>query len=422
MREAYRGLSTRGRAFIAAGLTAVVCSMLFSIPGLTGAGILLLMLPLLTVAWVGTGGQQIVLTRTLSSPVASVGQPVDVHLTLRNTGPRAHGVLLAEDAVPFALGAQPRFVVEELDHNLARNLSYQIRSDVRGRFLIGPMTARISDGFGLVELTRTFTQDTAVIITPRPVPLPVIGIGGNATSSGDVRPRAFAAGSAEDVTVRDYRRGDDLRRVHWRSTARMDQLMVRREETPWQARATIWLDNRTGSHTGSGSASSLEYAVTAAASVAAHLIRLGYATRLVTATGVEKGTGYADNQGTDRAMLEALAMVSGSASPTLDLGWLEGPESGGLVIAVFGRLHDTDSRALRRVASSSNGCGALVVDVDGRGAESDAAGHRTAVLTGQGWRAADAGRCDHLERAWRELGAASRSRAELGSTIQVVGS
>ena len=112
--------------------------------------------------------------------------------------------------------------------------------------------------------------------------LPPIGMSGEWSGTGDDRPRAFAAGSAEDVTVREYRLGDDLRRVHWRSTARTGELMVRREEQPWQSRATVLLDSRLVAHEGSGPGSSLEWAVTAAASIAVHLARTGFAVRLLT--------------------------------------------------------------------------------------------------------------------------------------------
>ena len=63
--------------------------------------------------------------------------------------------------------------------------------------------------------------------------------------------------------LRDYVVGDDLRRVHWPSTARHDELMVRQDEMPWQGRATVLLDVRRAAHT----AASLELAVSAAASV-----------------------------------------------------------------------------------------------------------------------------------------------------------
>ena len=155
-------------------------------------------------------------------------------------------MLLLEDHVPYVLGTRPRFVLEGIGHGWRHTVDYQVRSDVRGRFEIGPMSVRVSDPFGLVELGRTFRTTVPLTVTPRTVPLPQIPLGGAWTGSGDNRPRAFAIGSAEDVTVREYRRGDDLRRVHWRSSARVGELMVRREEQPWQSRATLFLDNRAG--------------------------------------------------------------------------------------------------------------------------------------------------------------------------------
>ena len=130
------------------------------------------------------------------------------------------------------------------------------------------MKVRVSDPFGLVELGRAFHTTVPLTVTPRTVPLTQIPLGGAWTGSGDNRPRAFATGSAEDVTVREYRRGDELRRVHWRSSAKIGELMVRREEQPWQSRATLFFDNRLRAHRGQGIASSLEAAVSAAASIA----------------------------------------------------------------------------------------------------------------------------------------------------------
>ena len=84
---------------------------------------------------------------------------------------------------------------------------------------------------------------------------------------------------------RGYRHGDDLRRVHWRSTARYGELMVRREEQPHRARCTVLLDTRRDAYFGAGPDSAFEWAVSGAASVATHMLERGYAVRLLTDTG-----------------------------------------------------------------------------------------------------------------------------------------
>src|SRR5690606_33189547 len=107
-------------------------------------------------------------------------------------------------------------------------------------------------------------------------------LAGEYVGSGDSRARSVAVHGEDDVATREYRNGDDLRRVHWRSTARVGELMVRREEQPWESRATIVLDTRRHGHHGEGPTSSFEWAVSAAGSVALHLRRSGYRIRLVT--------------------------------------------------------------------------------------------------------------------------------------------
>ncbi len=314
------------------------------------------------------------------------------------------------------LGTRPRFVLEGIGHGWHRDVTYQIRSDVRGRFEIGPVTVRVKDPFGLVELGRAFRTTVPLTVTPRTVPLSQIPLGGAWTGSGDNRPRAFAMGSAEDVTVREYRRGDDLRRVHWRSSARVGELMVRREEQPWESRATLFLDNRVVAHRGQGIASSLEAAVSAAASIAVHLSKRGFTVRLVTATGEDTANDWhtrsADlNTG---PLLEALAVVQPQPRPNLDTGWLTEGAGDGLLVAVLGHVDQRDVPVLRRMHAHSGSSLAVAVDVDAW-LSPDAAGRdASGLLTQQGWRSVALGPADRLETVWEELGRrhtqSSRSR------------
>jgi uncharacterized protein (DUF58 family) len=416
VREAITGLTLRGRAFLAAGVTAIACAIALDQAALSRVGVLVVVLPLLTAYVVGRNRYRLALVRTVTPQLVAAGQPARVTLSLTNEGRSPNGVLLLEDHVPYVLGTRPRFVVEGIGTGWRQTVTYQVRSDVRGRFEIGPMSVRVTDPFGLVELGRTFRTTVPLTVTPRTVQLPQIPLGGAWTGSGDNRPRAFATGSAEDVTVRDYRRGDDLRRVHWRSSARVGELMVRREEQPWQSRATLFLDNRAQAHRGQGIASSIEAAVSAAASIAVHLSQRGFAVRLVTATGEDQGHTWHVREAelNTGPLLETLAVVQPVQQARLDTGWLTEGSHGGLTVAVFGAVAPTDLPVLRRMQHQAGSALAVALDVDawtGRGSGAGTGVGATALLAQQGWRSVALGPRDRLDAVWQELGHASAQSA-----------
>jgi uncharacterized protein (DUF58 family) len=414
VREGLSGLTVRGRTFLAAGVTAVVCAFVIGQPALSRVGVLLLALPLLTAYVVGRSRYRLALVRTVTPQSVSAGQPARVQLTLTNEGRTPTGVLLLEDLVPYVLGTRPRFVLEGIGHGWRRHVTYQVRSDVRGRYTIGPMSVRVTDPFGMVELGRAFTTTVPLTITPRTVPLPVIPLGGVWNGAGDNRPRAFATGSAEDVTVRDYRRGDELRRVHWPSSARMGELMVRREEQPWQSRATLFVDNRMSAHRGQGAASSLEAAVSAAASIAVHLCQRGYSVRLVTATGEDPSSAWHSRSAgmNTGPLLESLAVLKTATSYAFDPGWLADPGQGSLMVAVLGALEDADLPILRRMRHHSATAMALALDVAAWAPGSTPTRDSVTALNAQGWRVVGLGPSDRLDLTWQYLGRlAARSSA-----------
>jgi uncharacterized protein (DUF58 family) len=416
MGEALRGLTLRGRAFIAAGFTALVCALFLGHDELVRVAALLLALPLVTAFFLGRSRYRLGLVRTMSPTQVSAGQQARVQLGLSNDGRTPTGTLLLEDHIPYVLGTRPRFVIDRMGPKWQRQVEYQIRSDVRGRFTVGPMRVRLSDPFGLVEMDRTFQSRSTFVVTPRVVALPLVPLSGVWTGSGDNRPRAFASGSAEDVTVREYRRGDDLRRVHWRSSAHAGELMVRREEQPWQSRATLFIDNRVFAHRGMGAASSFEHAVSVAASVAVHLVQRGFSIRLVTAGGDEHASTWHEH-GTATAetgpLLESLAVLGNVDQPRLDPRWLSEGGHSGLMIAVLGDLGDQDIPSLNRMRHHASSAMAIVLDVPAWdrhvSPESATTAERTAWLGANGWRAVAAGPQAPLASIWQELGTAGRT-------------
>jgi uncharacterized protein (DUF58 family) len=408
VREALAGLTLRGRAFLAAGVSALACAIVLGQEPLVRAGVLVLALPLVTAAVLARSRYRLSLDRTLTPQHLAAGQTARVRLTLTNEGRVPSGALLLEDQLPYVLGTRPRFVLEGIGQGWTRTIEYAVRSDVRGRFEVGPMTVRVRDPFGMVQLGRSFRGTTPLVVTPRTVPLPAIPLEGGHRGSGDNRPRAFAVGTAEDVGIREYRRGDDLRRVHWRSSARAGELMVRREEQPGQSRLTLLVDNRSRAHRGQGVGSTLEAAVSAAASVGVHLTRRGYDVRLVTASGLESSShARPRDAGPDAGpLLESLAVLGADRGGGLDTGWL-GDGRTGLLVAVLGAVGEDDLPVLHRLAQHADTALAVLLDVDGWAAGSPGravAEGRRGLLAGQGWRVATLGPRDRLDAVWQELG------------------
>jgi uncharacterized protein (DUF58 family) len=406
MREALRALTPRGRGFIAAGLTAAACGILFGERDLVRIGLLVALLPLVTAAWIARSGHRLGLARTLSAHHVETGQQSVVHLELTNVGPTT-GVLLLEERIPHALGSRPRFVVDTMAPGWHRRIDYPVTAEVRGRYQVGPLSVRVADPFGMVELHRTFSRTTDLIGTPRVEPLPAIRLRGAWAGSGDNRPRPFSSGNVADVTVREYRRGDDLRRVHWRSTARVGELMVRREEQPWQARCTLFVDNRARAHQGAAPDSSLEKGIIATASVAVHLARQGFQVRLVSAAGEELDHGWHDGSTSvdARPLLERLAVLP-TAQGVLHTDWLDETIGQQLFVAVLGMSDDHDLGLLSRVHASGGGAYALVLDTDDWAVRSAVPGPppRTGWLQAHGWKAVTVRRAGSVAEAWQELG------------------
>ena len=434
LRTAFGALTTRGRAFVSSGITAVLCSFLLGLDDLARVGALLVLLPMLSALVTTRGRHKLGLSRTVEPPQVTVGQVAHVDLHLSNQGRAPTGLLLVEEQVPYALGVRPRFVIDRMGPNWHRSVRYAVRSELRGRYTLGPMTVRVNDPFGLVAFVRSFQSSTALVVTPEVVPLPAIPLAGTYSGTGEHRPRSFAGGSAEDVTTREYRHGDDLRRVHWRSSAHAGELMVRREEQPWESRATLFVDNRRHVHRGAGTASSLERAVTVAASVASHLLQRGFEVHLVSAAGPLVSHGR-ESRPDRAALLEALAVLQESPRTHLGNDALSPMTQGGLVLAVLGDLHDADLDVLARVKQSSEPPLAVVLDVaawdhdpgaastpetvrrgssPGSTLPTDGLARGARLLSGRGWRTVTAGPSDPVPRLWQELAVAGRRAAAWG--------
>jgi uncharacterized protein (DUF58 family) len=427
MREAMRGLTTRGRSFLAAAAAAGVSAFILGERDLLRVAVLLAALPLLAAAYVGRSRYKLACTRSLEPGRAPVGSSARVILRLQNLSRLPTGTLLLEDRLPYALGSRPRVVLERLGPHQASSVAYTVRADVRGRYPVGPLVIRLTDPFGLCEMNRSFPSIDRLIVIPQVVPLPAVRLAGEYAGTGDSRARSVAVHGEDDAATREYRRGDDLRRVHWRSTARTGELMVRREEQPWESRATVVLDTRDRAHHGEGPAASFEWAVSAAASIAVHLRQAGYKLRLVTGEGADVD---ATEVGGDHIILDTLADVR--TSPHSDISVLveqvRRRSDGGLVIGLFGNLTVAEAEVLSGLRGNGATCIGFVVDsttwmnlLPGDRDEADRA-HEAATLAmvRSGWRSVPVNHGNGLPALWPAAARGSQGfawRAAMAETV-----
>ncbi|MEV6599446.1 DUF58 domain-containing protein [Actinoplanes sp. NPDC051346] len=427
MREALRGMTTRGRSFLAAAGAAAVSAVILGEKDLLRVAILLAALPLLAAAYVGRSRYKLSCTRSLEPGRAPVGSSARVVLRLQNMSRLPTGTLLLEDRLPYALGSRPRVVLERLGAHMASSVAYTVRADVRGRYPVGPLVIRLTDPFGLCELTRSFPSVDRLMVIPEVIALPAVRLAGEYAGTGDSRARSVAVHGEDDAATREYRRGDDLRRVHWRSTARTGELMVRREEQPWESRATIVLDTRLYAHRGDGPAASFEWAVSAAASIAVHLRHGGYKLRLVTGTGIDLDAIEAGGEG---AVLDTLADVkltqTGDIAGLVDM--VRRRSDGGLIIGLFGALTVAEAEVLTGLRGNGATCIGFAIDsstwvtmtpTDRQEADRQHAATSLALVR-SGWRSMPVKHGDSLAALWPATGRGSQGfayRAPMAETV-----
>lgn len=426
MRQALSSLTLRGRSFVAAGLAAAVCSILLGERILLRIGVLLVVLPLVAVFVVARARYRLAARRVLDSPHVPVGHEASVSVRVENVSRLPTGLLLVEEEVPYQLGATPRFVLDRVEPHGVTEIGYTLRSDVRGHYGIGPLSVRLADPFGLVELIRSFAHVDKLLVTPQVHPLPEVSLTGEWTGGGDSHARTIAAAGDDDVATREYRHGDDLRRVHWKSTAKRGELMVRREEQHWQSRCTILLDTRRRAYHGEGPGSPFEHAVSAAASIGVAMARDGFGLRLVTDAGKPAGGygGLTDVNGgpLEGVLLEELAVVRASRRLRLVDGIAEA-ETGGaesLLVAVLGSLDDRDVDDVSRLRRWHGLGVAVLVDsaswtTSPHPADSDR--HERAVhrLRTGGWRVVPLDRRTSLAHSWQLAGGGYPTAANAAS-------
>lgn len=271
---------------VAAGLAAAI-GRLFGVTELfvlaAGMGLAVL----LAVVVVQVRRPRLRIDRWIHPTLVTVGDEGRVDLDIANTGllrsPRA---TLVE---PVGQHATARLDITPLrrgDHSPA---AYRVPAERRGVLRVGPLRVTRRDVLGLAVTDHIVTGETEIVIAPRTIEITMPELG-HGVLGRHLLSQAVRLGAGEFHGLRDYVPGDELRSVHWRASARSEELKVRQHTTEGVRRCIVVLDREFTDD------DAFERAVVAAASVVTASDRVGLTTRFVT-------SGEVDLRGPDVASL-----------------------------------------------------------------------------------------------------------------------
>ncbi len=187
----------------------------------------------------------------------------------------------------------------------------------RGRFQLGPVTATSGDPFGLFRRYISLTTAHELLVLPQVLPITNFALfTGGLPGRGRSSRRALQA-TTNATTIRDYLAGDALSRIHWRSSAHYNKLMVKEFDLDPAVDAWIFLDLHEEVQAGVDEHSTEEYGVTIAATVATYMLRQDLSVGLII-NGQQREILSLDRG--DRQIervLELLAVVNAGPGPDL---------------------------------------------------------------------------------------------------------
>jgi uncharacterized protein (DUF58 family) len=341
-----RSLTPTGRALTLAGPLAVLVSVLSGWREFWVFGFGCIFAVLVGAAWIARP-QRVGVKRTLHPPKVTVGESSTGIVEVRNTTRRRIGGRIAEDVLGDRV---VRMNLPALSPGEAIEQPYTVPAPKRGLFDVGPVRLTRADPLGLFRRVQGQGSVEQLWVRPRTHVLSTVSSGWAKDLDGptsDTAPR----GSAAFHALREYQFGDDHRHIHWRSSARRTQLMVRHFVDTRRSQELVMLDPRASLYT----EASFEEAVEITASICKAATAVDREIELVLpAQGVEAS----DKR---LAPIDRLTLVSPVAEASLTDAFSEARRVHGGASALVIVTGDADGRELIEMARRIHRQGLVVV-------------------------------------------------------------
>jgi uncharacterized protein (DUF58 family) len=307
-------------AFMAAGVFIGSVGVILSVEQMYFMAACLFLTPVvsLVIGWILLLGLKA--ARRLPTTVDE-GEEIDVEITLQNTGRLPKFFITVFDKLPVWIkdaGSSGNTILQ-LDPAEERSITYRLKTEKRGVYQVGPVRLSATDPFGFFTFKRSVPGTTELVVYPSPLPL----------FSSVIQPGAYGwrgdadglrRGSGADFHgVREYQHGDELRRVHWRTTARTGKLAVAEYTQGETLDMVLAIDLNEKAHAGaaSGLDSPVECAVKIAATLSEDFTRNGHTVRLLTTCWTSDDPVPTNSGKWTAPLLEALARAEVGSKSTL---------------------------------------------------------------------------------------------------------
>lgn len=340
---------------------------------------------------------ELAISRITTPSRLRAGTPARVDLAVRNRSRRPTPVLSAHDHIQGGRGAS--VLLAPLRGGSDARIAYRLPTQRRGQLRVGPLDLSLGDPLGLTTSQIEAAGPTDLIIHPRLLPLaPLVAVAGHDPTADQQPLRAIATAGDEFFALRPYVVGDELRRVNWRASARIDELVVRQDERPNTGRVTVVLDRRSEVY----DEDSFERAVSAALSSLHSGFQGGDALRFMTTAtpAISDIRTRSELDGVDEQL--ALIQPTQSASLVRSLEELNRISRGGTLVVITGVVSDNLEPVVARARKTF---GLVLVITCVRDADQR---HRDGTPS---WAISYDGAAD-LPSAWQQAITAARGRSQ----------
>jgi uncharacterized protein (DUF58 family) len=290
---------------LAGGVLVVLVGWLLQAPALVFAGTTLVVLIVAVTVSLLFRTADVRVARRFSPDRGVAGWSAVETVSVLPRGSRTSGTVRVREQLPFGRLTDSEAAAVLLVPGRASSAVFRHHDLPRGRHRIGPLHVDLVESYGVARRRVVADGAAEFVVVPEVVE---VGLGRESRALGDGSRRQrehSLAGGDDDPVTREYRRGDPMRRVHWKATARHGELMVRQEEQHGlpSARVVIavaaegWSDARPTVPPSSGFRSTkasptiplvsdaFEWAVSFAATVAVEVGHAGSLTVLATPDG-----------------------------------------------------------------------------------------------------------------------------------------